>query len=146
MTTEKTFEGVTLHGFPVRIELQWPFRLSEGGSDWYVVHGTVGLADGGPLHADIALNLAQTINEVLPALDSDLAFWVAINTARKALDGRQVAFWKHPREQKFNASYIDHGYCFNAGEWSFPDAPLRGVFGRNDVYASITGWDGFEPG
>jgi hypothetical protein len=60
-------------------------------------------------------------------------------------DGRQVAFWKRPRERKFNASYIDHGYCFNAGEWTFPDAPLRGVFGRNDVYASITGWDSFEP-
>ncbi|MGO9304132.1 MAG: phosphatidylinositol kinase, partial [Candidatus Korobacteraceae bacterium] len=30
-------------------------------------------------------------------------------------------------------------------EWSFPDAPLRGVFGRNDVYAGITEWDSFEP-
>ena len=28
------------------------------------------------------------------------------------------------RERKFNASFIDQGYCFNAGEWSFPDAPL----------------------
>jgi len=27
----------------------------------------------------------------------------------------------------------------------FPDAPLRGVFGRKDVYAGITGWDSFEP-
>ena len=60
-------------------------------------------------------------------------------------DGRQVAFWKRPRQRKFNASYIDQGYCFNAGEWCFPDAPLRGVFGRNDVYAGITGWDSFEP-
>jgi hypothetical protein len=32
-----------------------------------------------------------------------------------------------------------------AGEWSFPDGPLRGVFGRNDVYAGITGWESFEP-
>jgi hypothetical protein len=23
--------------------------------------------------------------------------------------------------------------------------PLRGVFGRNDVYAGITGWESFEP-
>ena len=60
-------------------------------------------------------------------------------------DGRQVAFWRRPRERKFNASFIDQGYFFNAGEWSFPDAPLRGVFGRNDVYASVTGWDSFEP-
>ena len=99
MTTEKTFSGVTLHGFPVRIELQWPFHRSEGGSDWYVMHGTVRLADGGPLYADIALNLAQTIKEVLPALDSDLAFWVAINTARKAVDDKQLELLKSGKRQ-----------------------------------------------
>ncbi len=99
MTTQKTFSGVTLHGFPVRIELQWPFHCSEGGSDWYVMHGTVRLADGGPLHAEIALNLAQTIKEVLPSLDSDLAFWVAINTARKALDERQLELLKSGKRQ-----------------------------------------------
>ena len=60
-------------------------------------------------------------------------------------DGRQAAFWKQSRERKFTASFIDQGYCFNAGEWSFPDAPLRGVFGRSDVYAGVTGWDSFEP-
>ena len=47
--------------------------------------------------------------------------------------------------RKFTAGFIDQGYCFNAGEWSFPDAPLRGVFARNDVYAGVTGWDSFEP-
>jgi hypothetical protein len=99
MTAEKTFSGVTLQGFPVRIDLQWPFHRSEGGSDWYVVHGTVRPADGGPLHADIALNLAQTIKEVLPALDSDLAFWVAINTARKALDEKQLELLKSGKRQ-----------------------------------------------
>ncbi len=49
------------------------------------------------------------------------------------------------RTQVSTASFIDQGYCFNAGEWNFPDAPLRGVFGRNDVYACITSWDSFEP-
>ncbi len=61
------------------------------------------------------------------------------------IDGRQAAFWKQSRERKFTASFIDQGYCFNAAEWSFPDAPLRGVFPRNDVYAAVTGWDSFEP-
>ena len=60
-------------------------------------------------------------------------------------DGRQAAFWKRQRERRFTASFIDQGYCFNAGEWSFPDAPLRGVFGRNDVYRDVTGWGCFEP-
>jgi len=99
MQTEKIFSGITLHGFPVRIELQWPFHRSEGGSDWYVVHGTVRFADGGPLYADVALNLAQTIKEVLPALDSDLAYWVAINTARKALDDKQLELLKSSKRQ-----------------------------------------------
>src|ERR1043166_9281243 len=60
-------------------------------------------------------------------------------------DGRQVAFGKRLRQRKLTASFIDQGYCFNAGEWSFPDAPLRGVFARNCVYQDVTGWDAFEP-
>src|SRR5271157_4406297 len=60
-------------------------------------------------------------------------------------DGRQVLFHKNMRERKYTASFIDFGYCFNAGEWSFPDAPLRGVYGLNDVYAQIQSWNDFDP-
>lgn len=60
-------------------------------------------------------------------------------------DGRQAAFWRKRRERKWTASFIDQGYCFNAGEWSFPDSPLRGVYGRNFVYQGVTGWNSFEP-
>jgi len=60
-------------------------------------------------------------------------------------DGRQVVFHKEIRERKYTASFIDFGYCFNAGEWSFPDAPLRGVYGLNDVYERIESWDDFAP-
>jgi hypothetical protein len=84
---------------PVHIKLQWPFHSSGGGSDWYVLQGTLRLADGGPLYADIAVNLAQTIREVLPSLDSDLAFWLAINTARKALDDKQLELLKSSKRQ-----------------------------------------------
>lgn len=96
---ERFFSGVSLYGLPVRIELQWPFHHSGGGSDWYVVHGTLRLNDGGDLVADIALNLAQTIKEVLPALDGELAFWVAVNTARKALDDKQLELLKSGKRQ-----------------------------------------------
>ena len=60
-------------------------------------------------------------------------------------NGRQAAFWKKLREKKFTASFIDQGYCFNAGEWTFPDYPLRGVYARNEVYERVRGWESFEP-
>ncbi len=60
-------------------------------------------------------------------------------------NGRQAVFERRPRERKYRAVFIDQGFCFNAGEWSFPDSPLRGVFPRNQVYARVTGWSSFEP-
>ena len=60
-------------------------------------------------------------------------------------DGRQVIFTKPATARKYSATFIDQGYCFNAGEWNFPDSPLRGVFSRNCVYQDVTGWDSFEP-
>ena len=60
-------------------------------------------------------------------------------------DGRQVVFHKKAHERKYSANFIDFGYCFNAGEWSFPDAPLRGVYALNDVYERIESWDDFAP-
>jgi len=60
-------------------------------------------------------------------------------------DGRQVAFWRKSRERKYTAAFIDQGYCFNAGEWTFPDDPLLGVYPRNEVYDEVRGWESFEP-
>lgn len=60
-------------------------------------------------------------------------------------NGRQAVFFKKPREKRYLATFIDQGYCFNAGEWKFVDAPLRGVYARNLVYRSVTGWESFEP-
>jgi hypothetical protein len=60
-------------------------------------------------------------------------------------NGRQAVFTRRQRERRYKAVFIDFGYCFHAGEWRFEDAPLRGVYYRNDVYREIAGWDGFEP-
>jgi hypothetical protein len=60
-------------------------------------------------------------------------------------NGRQAVFERRPRERRYRATFIDQGFCFNAGEWNFPDSPLRGVYQRNRVYASVTGWESFEP-
>jgi hypothetical protein len=60
-------------------------------------------------------------------------------------DGRQVVFARKPRDRNFHATFIDQGYCFNAGEWTFPDLPLHGVYYRNYVYREVIGWESFEP-
>jgi hypothetical protein len=60
-------------------------------------------------------------------------------------NGRQAVFTRRQRERRYKAVFIDFGYCFHAGEWRFEDAPLRGVYYRNDVYREITGWESFEP-
>lgn len=61
-------------------------------------------------------------------------------------DGRQAIFSrKSPRSRRYQATFIDQGYCFNAGEWTFPDFPLRGVYGNNSVYEVVMGWETFEP-
>jgi len=40
---------------------------------------------------------------------------------------------------------IDQGFCFSAGDWKFPDAPLRGLYPRNRVYQGVTGMQSFGP-
>ncbi|HEY3825547.1 MAG TPA: HipA family kinase [Bryobacteraceae bacterium] len=60
-------------------------------------------------------------------------------------NGRQAVFSRKQREKKYTATFIDYGYCFNAGEWVFRDSPLRGVYGRNAVYRGVTGWENFDP-
>jgi len=45
----------------------------------------------------------------------------------------------------YNTLMIDQGFCFNAGEWNFPDAPLRGLYARNRVYEGVTGMESFVP-
>lgn len=76
---------------------------------------------------------------------AEFAGMLAIDKWTGNCNGRQAVFERKPRERKYRALFIDQGYCFNAGEWTFPDSPLRGVFPRNLVYARVTGWDSFEP-
>lgn len=59
-------------------------------------------------------------------------------------DGRQAVYSRKPHGRSYTAHFIDHGYCFNAGEWTFPESPLRGVFARNEAYYCVTGWADFD--
>lgn len=60
-------------------------------------------------------------------------------------NGRQAVFVRQPSAGDYRALMIDQGFCFNDGQWSFPDAPLRGLYLRPRVYAGVTGWSSFEP-
>jgi hypothetical protein len=68
-------------------------------------------------------------------------------------NGRQTVFFHRTNEAaneaalalRYEARMIDQGFCFNAGEWNFPDAPLRGLYARNRVYLGVTGMESFAP-
>jgi hypothetical protein len=60
-------------------------------------------------------------------------------------NGRQAIFFRGRSETHYHAQMIDQGFCCNAGEWNFPDAPLRGLYARHGVYESVRGMDAFEP-
>jgi hypothetical protein len=61
------------------------------------------------------------------------------------INGRQAVFHKSRRERRYQATFIDQGYCFHAGDWKFIDASLGGVFAENTVYRGVSGWESFEP-
>jgi hypothetical protein len=60
-------------------------------------------------------------------------------------NGRQAIFFHARGETQYQAQMVDQGFCFNAGEWNFPDAPLRGLYSRHRVYESVRGIESFEP-
>ena len=70
---------------------------------------------------------------------------LAIDKWTGNVDGRQAAFWRRMQQRNYAAMFIDNGYCFNGGEWDFPDLPLRGTYEQSLVYADVVGWNSFEP-
>src|SRR3984957_10970502 len=60
-------------------------------------------------------------------------------------NGRQAVFFCPRGQPRYQALMIDQGFCFNAGEWNFPDGALRGLYARHRVYESVRGIDSFEP-
>lgn len=62
-------------------------------------------------------------------------------------DGRQMIFTRAAGEERpvYSAWLIDQGFCFNDGEWNFPDSPIRSLYPRRIVYEKVRGLKSFDP-
>jgi hypothetical protein len=93
---------VTLGGLPMAFgEFRWPFHRSTSGSDTYIVHGEIHLADGGPLslHAKLAASVTVTFAEIVPAMQQPYAESFVYNAIRKTVDLGQLEFLKSGNRQ-----------------------------------------------
>src|SRR6266851_2891097 len=80
---------------------------------------------------------ARNVNDFVGMLVFDI--WTC-NT-----DGRQVIFGRQDIGTPYQAWMIDQGFCFNGGEWNFPDKPRRSLYACNAVYRQVVGIESFEP-
>jgi hypothetical protein len=71
--------------------------------------------------------------------------WTCNTNGRQTLFYRKNGTERDGTENGYWTVMIDQGFCFNAGEWNFPDAPLRGLYARNKVYEGVTGRESFGP-
>ena len=121
MAEKVTAKCVTASGFPLQIEMEWPFHPSNSGSDWYVLHGTARLDDGGPFHADIAVHLTASIREILPVdRRPGSSHARTINTVRKSFDDKQLELLKPGKRQPCPLS--SRQYSIRNKHWWFLEA------------------------
>src|SRR5260370_41361749 len=59
-------------------------------------------------------------------------------------DPRQVLFGRQEIGTLYQAWMIDQGFCFNGGEWNFPDKPRRCLCACKAVYEQVRGIDTFD--
>lgn len=97
--------------------------------------------------SDVSLAVDYLPDELLRSVTNieDFVRVIVLDKWTCNADGRQAVFTRNKHRRKFSGTFIDQGYCFNAGEWSFPNSPLRGVYAKNCVYEKVRGWDDFEP-
>jgi hypothetical protein len=108
---------VTLTGLPLTIHLDWPFRASTSGSDFWVLHGDIRLEGSDNLHAPVAVNLSQTIREVMPSLHPEYTEAPVINALRKEVDHRQIEFLKSGK--LLPVAFSSRHYDFKRQQWVF---------------------------
>lgn len=111
---------VTLTGLPLTITLNWPFRQSTSGADFWVLHGDIRLEGSDALHAPVAVNLSQTLREIMPSLEPSDAEAPVINALRKEVDRRQIEFLKSGK--LLPVAFSSRHYDFKRQQWIFGKA------------------------
>ena len=125
---------VTLRGLPLTITLEWPFHPSTSGADFWVLHGDIRLENSPGLHAPVAVNLSETVREVLPSLEPHDVESPVINALRKEVDRRQIEFVKSGK--LIPLAFSSRHYDFKRQKWVFGKATddVIGEFIERKVY------------
>src|SRR5437867_8925923 len=119
---------VTLSGLPLSFHLEWPFRKSTSGADFWFLHADIRLENSEGLHAPVAVNLSATVREVIPSLEPKDLEGPVVNALRKEVDRRQLEFVKSGKlvPVQFSSRYYD----FKRNKWVFGKA-------SDDVVATL---------
>ena len=118
-TAEKKI-WVTLTGLPLTIKLDWPFHRSTSGADFWVLHGDIRLEGSEGLHAPVAVNLSQTVREIMPSLEPQDAEAPVVNALRKEVDRKQIEFLKSGK--LLPVPFSSRHYDFKRQQWVFGKA------------------------
>jgi hypothetical protein len=129
---------VTLTGLPLTMRLEWPFHQSTSGADFWVLHGDIRLEGSAGLHALVAVNLSQTVREVMPSLEPKDAEAPVINALRKEVDRRQIEFVKSGK--LLPVPFSSRHYDFKRQQWVFGQASDEAMaeFVERKVYWETT--------
>jgi hypothetical protein len=108
---------LTVSGLPLSFEFEWPFHKSASGADFWVLHGTAYLEDATGLRADFAIHLSQTMRDMLPNIEMNVALPYVINVVRKTVDMKDLEFLRSGKRQPIPLS--SRFKNFKEGTWKF---------------------------
>ena len=111
---------VTLSGLPLSFRLEWPFRKSTSGADFWFLHADIRLENSEGLHAPVAVNLSATVREVIPSLEPKDLEGPVINALRKEVDRRQLEFVRSGK--LVPVQFSSRHYDFRRNQWVFGKA------------------------
>jgi hypothetical protein len=100
--------------------MEWPFRKSTSGADFFFLHADIRLEGSTGLHAPVAVNLSATVREVLPSLEAKDVEAPVIAALRKEVDRRQLEFVKSGK--LVPVQFSSRHYDFKRNKWMFGKA------------------------